>query len=762
MRRFFQILVIIFATLNVSFATYAQDVTEFREMVNQWDDLFARSEAITEKQGEGIRTDTLELIQTELEDIRVISAERTPDLQKSLDSLEKQIAVLGEENTSVDTQETINRRNALQADYGEIQEQILTLKQSAERAQTQIDLIDEILFERTSEELLRRTGFPLSPSAILAMQSSANESIQAIYKEVKTIATSKIRSGEAIETWPGYIIITIIGFGILIASRKIIEQVLEFRLPYPALIEVQKWLLPSFQVGVIYALGLFLIFSGIYNLGIFGEATLPLFITIEIIAGFILLGLWVKEMCALIFEINFAPIILIALAIYGYYYSLNYNDYLIFDAQTIPTQIFLILAALLVLFFPFFRKKRLIEILANGESENIKNYVTWFNNFSRYGLIFSFLIIGLGFSILGYFLSRTIIISVLIVICAQIVFILLFNLVKIAIEAVTKKEIDASSSTTGLIILLIVSIIALLALAMEWGVISSDFGQLWVSWQSGIQIGDLSLSGSGLMQLIISAGAGYVMVRIAIRLLESVILPRTKLESSTQNSIVMLSSYLGYTIVAYMALIAMGVNMSTLTYIISALSVGIGFGLQNIVSNFISGIILLIERPIKKGDWISVSGYEGYVREIAVRSTEIETFDRATVLIPNSDLISSPMLNWVHSTSMARVKIPLGVSYHSDVRFVEKLLYEVCEQNGYALKYPKPSVLLMNFGESSIDFEMRFFIKTADDMPFAISEANFLIFDKFKEHNIEIPFPQREIRIVNSETPSNATIDSSD
>ena len=152
---------------------------------------------------------------------------------------------------------------------------------------------------------------------------------------------------------------------------------------------------------------------------------------------------------------------------------------------------------------------------------------------------------------------------------------------------------------------------------------------------------------------------------------------------------------------------------------------GIGFGLQAIVSNFLSGIILLVERPIKVGDWIQVGAYSGYVSKIAVRSTTIDTFDQANVIIPNADFISGTVTNMTHLSKRGRVKVPVGVAYDSDPVFVKEILMDIVSSNVNILKSPGPSVFLLGFGPDSIDFEIRGILRDVNSITSTRSEINF-------------------------------------
>ena len=177
---------------------------------------------------------------------------------------------------------------------------------------------------------------------------------------------------------------------------------------------------------------------------------------------------------------------------------------------------------------------------------------------------------------------------------------------------------------------------------------------------------------------------------------------------------------------------------------------GIGFGLQSVVNNFVSGLILLFERPIKTGDWIVVGDIEGYVKSIRIRSTQIQTFDRADVIVPNSDLISNPVTNWMLKEARGRIRVPVGVAYGSDTEKVRDILLEVASGHDMVIKdgsAPEPQVRFRGFGDSSLDFELRCHIEHIDNRMLVISDLNFAIDKAFREHGIEIPFPQRDIHV---------------
>jgi len=193
-----------------------------------------------------------------------------------------------------------------------------------------------------------------------------------------------------------------------------------------------------------------------------------------------------------------------------------------------------------------------------------------------------------------------------------------------------------------------------------------------------------------------------------------------------------------------------GLDMSGFTIIAGALGVGVGFGLQNITNNFVSGIIILFERPIKVGDRIEVGNVTGDVIKISMRSTAVLTNDNISIIVPNSQFISSTVINWSHTDRNVRFNIPVGVSYKSDPELVKKILMEVAKENDGVLKDPVPDVLLDEYGDSSINFILRVWTSTYITQPLVLkSQLYFSAFKKFKEHGVEIPFPQRDIHVKN-------------
>ena len=253
--------------------------------------------------------------------------------------------------------------------------------------------------------------------------------------------------------------------------------------------------------------------------------------------------------------------------------------------------------------------------------------------------------------------------------------------------------------------------------------------------------------GSILLLLILFASV-IIIERIVQKQLIRRFLSRTKLQPSLQFG---LSRIIGYTLIAvgfYVAFQLVGVDLSSLAIIAASLGVGIGFGLQNIINNLVSGIIILAERPISIGDRIEVAGVAGRVTKIQLRSTTMVTNDNITMIVPNADFISNTVTNWSHGDPKVRIRVPVGVAYGSDLKLLQRLLLEAAAEHPKALRDPSPVVLFNEFGDSSLNFELGVWTQEMTAAPIHFtSEMNFIIEQKLRENDIEIPFPQRDLHV---------------
>ncbi len=289
--------------------------------------------------------------------------------------------------------------------------------------------------------------------------------------------------------------------------------------------------------------------------------------------------------------------------------------------------------------------------------------------------------------------------------------------------------------------------LSFLQLFRIWGVYSSTGQAAKRIFEYRISLGSLSLSigliASALLVIYCSRSISWF-VRA---LLETEVFPRKNVDSGAGNAI---SSLVHYSIVLTGFLIGLnviGIDLKNFVVLGGALGIGVGFGLQNIVNNFISGLILLFERPVRVGDIVMVGNEKGRVQKIGLRSTLVETFDRSEVIVPNSNFISQNVTNWTLSNSVARLKIQVGVPCGSDIELVLAVLKETAETNPRVMSDPAPISLLVRFGESSLDFELHVWLADVGEDLLARSEITQQIAKRFRNLGIEIAFPQMGLHL---------------
>jgi potassium-dependent mechanosensitive channel len=292
------------------------------------------------------------------------------------------------------------------------------------------------------------------------------------------------------------------------------------------------------------------------------------------------------------------------------------------------------------------------------------------------------------------------------------------------------------------VVRLMIAVVAAAAVLEPWGVQSQDWLSSLRAAYFGFAVGGVTLSLSSMLAAAAVFAVAVFVTRLVQGWLNSRLLPHTQFDAGVSNSIITIVGYVGVIVAVLLGGAQVGLDTEKLAIIAGGLSVGIGFGLQSIALNFVSGLILLWERGVRIGDWVMVGADQGFVRRINARSTEIETFDRATLIVPNSNLVTGVVKNWVHTDRVGRILVALNVAYESDVEEVRQILIDAAKAQDLVAKIPVPTVLFAEFGEWALKFNLVCFVDDVETVGRVQSELNFDILRRMREANIRIPYPQ--------------------
>lgn len=314
-------------------------------------------------------------------------------------------------------------------------------------------------------------------------------------------------------------------------------------------------------------------------------------------------------------------------------------------------------------------------------------------------------------------------------------------------RGVTDARLEQIGLVTGLVIYAVVLFVGIPLIMLTWGFRAADIWSIFIRLSTEIHVGNISISLFGILAGLAVFALVLLVTRWFQRWLDTNVMARSQVDIGVRNSVNTTLGYAGIVIAGVIGISAAGINLSSFALVAGALSLGIGFGLQTIVQNFVSGLILLAERPFKVGDWIVNGPVEGYVRRISVRATEIETFQNQSIIVPNSQLINAAVGNWTLHNKLARAEIAVHVSYDSDPRRVMEILLEIARGHPKVLTMPEPGVGFQRFGEFAMEFELRFYLSDIYDGGAVRNEMRIQIIERFREEGIEIPLPQRTLNV---------------
>jgi potassium efflux system protein len=294
---------------------------------------------------------------------------------------------------------------------------------------------------------------------------------------------------------------------------------------------------------------------------------------------------------------------------------------------------------------------------------------------------------------------------------------------------------------------IIILVNAALVFLVIWRVFDSfhDARETILSYEHSF--GDATLSIKMVLLVILILYLTMIISWIIQAFVDSQIMTPRKMDLGIKESLKRLLHYGLFTLGFFIAVSTAGLDLQKLTILVGALGVGIGFGMQNIVNNFVSGLILLFERPVKVGDIINIDQDWGTITKIGLRSTVFETFDNSEIIVPNADLIAQKVTNWTFSSKLVRVVLPVGVEYGSPLEKVLQVLHKAAKEHAEVLPDPEPNAIFEGFGNSSIDFVLRFWVKSIDDRLRIRTDVAVIVDRLFREENIVIAFPQLDLHL---------------
>lgn len=703
----------------------------------------------------------LEELRSQITDWRLqfLTAQETNG--KRVETLRSQIKALGpapSEGETEEAEEIATRRAELTAQLARLQAPIVKAEEAFSRADGLIGEIDRIIRERQTNALFELGPTPLNIANWPRAWAELNRSWNGITSEWQESWQNPSQRITLRDRAPAVIGLVVLGLALLIRGRRWTNSAgRQLRGTYRIrgylwhfLISLGKVLLPM--------AGLFALTEAVTYSSFGGPRTLILLEGLPLWAGFMIVGQW---LAGLIFAEDKADTIYdlgedrnrrARLLIFGLTLMLALNGALAAMAgqDFYPSEARVVLGLPLVLLaslFLFRLARMLTAYWSNDEDGNHTNrLLPYLGRAIQLAAVLAPLLAAVGYEAAANALIYPAIRSLGPV---GLVIVLQF-LVAEAYVLITGDK-DGHDALVPMLMGYLLVLAAIPGLALIWGARLADLSEVWASIQQGVLVGETRISPTEFFSFVLVFVVGYMLTRILQGALRSSVLPKTRIDAGGQNAIVSGVGYVGIFLAAVVAISSAGIDLSSVALVAGALSVGIGFGLQNIVSNFVSGIILLIERPISIGDWIEVGGKHGYVRGISVRSTRVETFDRTDLIIPNSDLVSGQVINWTRGNVRGRVIVAVGVAYGTDTKRVEEILLDIAKAHPMVSGDPSPSVYFQGFGASSLDFEIRAVLKDVNWILNVKSDINHEIARRFAEEGIEIPFNQTDVTIRNIE-----------
>ena len=654
------------------------------------------------------------------------------------------------------------QRAALTEQLGQLRAPVKKAELAYSQADGMIKGIDRIIRERQTEELLELGPSPINPVNWPKGVNALYRTFETISKEVLNARANDIHRKELRDDLPFVILLLILGFVLMLRGRYWIDLVVRLVLPKKA--SPSLWiitLLVSMGEVIVPFIGFMAFSEALFASGLVGlrgelllNALLPAFFIF-------LLSRWLALRCFPRIDMQRMPLVLdaadrragrgygaaLGVVIALFYLTRQVADFSDWSVEASNVVLFPVMVAAALLLI------RLSRILAKhsrsvGDDETYRTRLT--RLMSR--ALFALAIVAPTLAAVGYFKAATsLMMPSLLSLLLLAALLVMQRVVAELYGLMTGNREGAADELVPVLAGFAMVVLSGPVFALIWGARVSELSELWTQFTKGVTLGEMTISPTIFLTLAIVFTVGYILTRLLQGTLKNTVLPKTRMDPGGRNAVVSGTGYIGIFLSAIIAITSAGIDLSSIALVAGALSVGIGFGLQNIVSNFVSGIILLIERPISQGDWIEVGGQHGYVRDISVRSTRIETFDRSDVIVPNADLVSGTVTNYTRGNTVGRAIVPVGVAYGSDTRKIETILQEIANAHPMVLATPAPFVAFRGFGADSLNFEIRAILRDVNWVLSVQSDMNHEIARRFAEEGVEIPFAQRDIWIRNPE-----------
>jgi small-conductance mechanosensitive channel len=689
-----------------------------------------------------------------------------------IDTIRSQITALGPAPAEGETEapEIAARRAALNEQLATLQAPGITAEEAYLGADGLIREIDTVLRERQASELLQLGPSPLVPANWTLALGSAAAVAREIWTETRDAWASPSLRANARENLPATLLLIALGLGLITQGRHWADRLAARFLAGGGrrAKRVVLALLVSLAQVVLPFVGTLMLVSAAFSTGLVGPRGAVLLSALPMIAFVILAARWLgHQVFARADEAAMLPGLPPERRAEGRLYATLLGMLVGFaglmaavipsDGDGLVARVVLSFPLLVLCGLILFRLGQILVAAAQVARPSTDSAPAETPTRARLMLLLGrgAMLAGVAGPLLaaiGYFtLGRFLVFPTALTLALLAFLIILQRLVADLYALATGRGDDEEEALIPVLIGFGLALAALPVLALIWGWRTADLTELWARAREGFAFGETRIAPADFVTFAVVFVALYVATRLVQGALRTSVLPKTKLDQGGQNAVVSGVGYVGIILAAIIAITSAGIDLSNLAIVAGALSVGIGFGLQNIVSNFISGIILLVERPISEGDWIDVNGQQGIVRDISVRSTRIETFDRTDVIVPNSDLIAGVVTNFTHGNLNGRIILKVGVAYGSDTRHVERILREIAEAHPLVTLKPPPAVVFSGFGPDALEFEIRAILRDVNLSLATRSDMNHEIARRFAEEGIEIPFAQRDIWLRNPE-----------